>query len=497
MTVRTRIAPSPTGYMHIGTLKMAIYSYIFAKQHGGQFLLRIEDTDRERFVADATLNLLRAMYWAGIVPDEGVCLDEQALARGEYVMSQKGGKDSYIQSERLPIYQEYIRPLLEKGHAYYCFCTEERLDQLRKKQELNKQATSYDGLCRKLNPTEAKQRAEAGEQHVIRMVMPRTGETVFTDLVRGEIRFSNALVDDQVLIKSDGFPTYHFAVVVDDHLMQITHVIRGEEWISSTPKHLKLYEYFGWEPPRFGHLALILNPDKSKLSKRQGDVAVEDYRKKGYLPEALVNFVAFLGWNPGDDREIFSLEELTHVFSLDKASKAGAVFNIEKLNWYNREYLKKMTAEEVVKRAGEWLKTLDFSSQTSADQLTKFVALEKDRITTLAELPTAIAFCFDLPEYATEMLVWRKGTPAEAQGVLTDLTARLTALESAAWSKSTVEQAVMGYITEKALPNGAVLSPLRVALSGQQNSPGPFDIADALGRDESLRRITHALGILV
>ncbi len=486
---RTRIAPSPTGYMHIGTLKMALYSYILAKQNNGQFLLRIEDTDRERFVADATLNLLKAMYWAGIRPDEGVCLDEEALARGEYKVSQKGGPDSYIQSERLPIYHEHIKTLLANGTAYYCFCTSERLEELRKRQEANKQATSYDRLCLSLVPADVEAKLKEQTPYVIRMKMDQTGETVFNDLIRGEIRFNNRLIDDQVLIKSDGFPTYHFAVVVDDHLMHITHVVRGEEWISSTPKHLKLYEYFGWQAPEFGHLGLILNPDKSKLSKRQGDVAVEDYRKKGYLPEALLNFVAFLGWNPGDDREIFSLDELIKEFSLEKVSKAGSVFNIEKLNWFNKEYLKKMSAEEVARRA------VDYGLPTTAswEKTVACVALEKDRITTLGELPGAIAFCFELPAYEKELLVWRKGTPEEARMVLENLVDKLGSVGESEWSKPELEKIIAAFVQEKALSNGAVLSPLRIALSGQQNSPGPFEIALALGKEESVRRLRLAL----
>lgn len=490
MTIRTRFAPSPTGYLHVGGLRTALYAYLVAKQAGGQFILRIEDTDRERFVEGAVENLLKALFWAKIKPDEGVCLDEESLQKGVYKIAQKGSSDSYIQSERLPIYQEYIKPLLEKGHAYYCFCTEERLEQLRKKQELNKLPTSYDGLCRKIDQSEAFQRIKNGESHVVRMFMPKTGETIFNDIVRGEIRFLNSLIDDQVLIKSDGFPTYHFAVVIDDHLMGITHAIRGEEWISSTPKHLKLYEYFGWEPPKFGHLALILNPDKSKLSKRQGDVAVEDYWKKGYLPEALLNFVAFLGWNPGDDRELFTLEELVQVFSLEKASKAGAVFNIEKLNWYNREYLKKMSAADVAERAGQWF--TEEQRSIDREQLIKFVALEKDRITTLVELPQAIGFCFVLNDYAQELLIWRKGTLEEARKVISDLINDLSEIERQDWSKKTIEEKTLAYIAANGLPNGAVLSPLRVALSGQQNSPGPFEIADALGRSEVLRRLEVA-----
>jgi glutamyl-tRNA synthetase len=488
--IRTRIAPSPTGYMHVGTLRTGLYSYLFAKKHGGQFLLRIEDTDRERLVEDATLVLLQSSYWAGVIPDEGVMLNKEAYKRGEGVITQSGDKGPYIQSERLPIYHEHIKTLLANGSAYYCFCTGERLEELRQKQQLNKLPTIYDRHCLKIDPNEIQARVEKGEPHVIRLKMPQTGETVFEDLIRGEIRFENKLIDDQVLIKSDGFPTYHFAVVIDDHLMEISHVIRGEEWISSTPKHLQLYKYFGWEPPQFGHLSLILNPDKSKLSKRQGDVAVGDYQKKGYLPEALLNFIAFLGWNPGDDRELFTLEELIKEFSLEKVSKAGAVFNVEKLNWYNKEYIKKLSNEELVERAEPWLKEV-FKEQEK-EQLIKAVGLEKERITTLAELPEAIKFVFKLPDYPKEFLVWKKSTPEEAKKILEELKNYLSTL-SIQFTKPELEIKIGEWIKSQNYSNGSVLWPLRVALSGQQNSPGPYEIAEVLGKEEVVKRIEVAL----
>lgn len=302
--VKTRFAPSPTGYLHVGGLRTALYAYCFAKQNKGKFLLRIEDTDRERFVADGTLNILKSLEWVGLIQDEGVTRDK----KGEII--QKGKNGPYIQSERLDIYKKYIDELVDKGHAYFCFCSAERLEEVRTIQQKNKLPTGYDGHCRDLDPVEAKKRLQNGEKCVVRMNMPKEGETVFFDEIRGEIRIKNCLVDDQIIMKSDGFPTYHLAVVVDDHLMGITHIIRGEEWLSSVPKHLQLYKYFGWETPKMAHLPLLLNADKSKLSKRQGDVAVEDYRNKGYLPEAILNFVAFLGWNPGDERELFTLKDL-------------------------------------------------------------------------------------------------------------------------------------------------------------------------------------------
>ena len=480
---RTRIAPSPTGYMHVGNLRTGLYSYLLAKKNNGQFLVRIEDTDQQRLVSDAIEVILTSMQWVGIIPDEGVKLDQ------EQKITQSGDKGPYIQSERLAIYQEYIQTLLKNGSAYHCFCTAERLEELRQKQQLNKLPTIYDRQCLKIDPAEIQARIAKGESYVIRLKMPQSGETVFEDLIRGEIRFENKLIDDQVLIKSDGFPTYHFAVVVDDHLMEITHVIRGEEWISSTPKHLQLYKYFGWEPPRFGHLSLILNPDKSKLSKRQGDVAVGDYQKKGYLPEALLNFIAFLGWNPGDDRELFTLEELIKEFSLEKVSKAGAVFNVEKLNWYNKEYIKKLSNEELAKRAEPWFKE---QGTRNKEQVVKAIGLEKERITTLAELPEAINFIFELPEYSKDVLVWKKSNPEEAQKILTELKTYLNNL-SIQFSKTELELTIGEWIKEKNYSNGIVLWPLRVALSGQQNSPGPYDIAEVLGKEEVVRRIDIAL----
>jgi glutamyl-tRNA synthetase len=492
--IRTRIAPSPTGYMHIGTLRTGLYSYLFAKQNNGKYLLRIEDTDRERFVADATEVLLKSSYWANVIPDEGVKLgtDGQSIV-------QEGDKGPYIQSERLEIYNKHIKTLLANDSAYYCFCTSERLEELRQKQQLKKMPTQYDRLCLKLSPEEIKEKLDQKQPHVIRMKMPREGETVFQDLVRGEISFANKLVDDQVLIKSDGFPTYHFAVVIDDHFMEITHVIRGEEWISSTPKHLQLYKAFDWEPPAFAHLPLLLNPDKSKLSKRQGDVAVSDYEKKGYLPEALINFVAFLGWNPGDNREIFSLDELIKEFSLEKINKSGAVFNIEKLDWYNKEYIKNLPIDDLVKRSLPWLEQVEFFRnqesriKNQGEWLGKVLSLEKERVTTLAEFPEAIRFVFELPNYKAESLIWKKGSREEVQKVLPELEILLNTISAQEWNKENVEQKIKSWIVEKGFSNGSVLWPLRVALSGQENSPGPFEISDVLGREEVLKRLGIAI----
>lgn len=492
--IRTRFSPSPTGFLHVGGLRTALYSYLVAKQAGGQFLLRIEDTDQERSVAGGTLNILKSLYWAGLVPDEGVKLDTISDP-DEPAIVQEGRHEPYIQSERLEIYKQYAAQLLEQGSAYYCFCTQERLEELRGRQQANKQPTMYDGACFKIAPAEAKERVQGGAAHVVRLKMPKEGETAWPDLIRGEVRFKNELIDDQVLLKSDGFPTYHLAVVVDDHLMQITHVIRGEEWVSSTPKHIQLYKYFGWELPQFAHLPLILNPDKSKLSKRQGDVAVEDYRQKGYLPEALVNFIAFLGWNPGGERELFSLDEFIKEFSLEKVSKAGAVFNIEKLNWFNKKYLCQLPLEEVARRGLPWFESAGLKIENLKLKIKNFnsvIALERERVTTLAELPDAVKFIFELPEYPAELLVWKKSTREETQKILTELETVLETINENDWAQANLEEKIKTWIGERGYQTGTVLWPLRVALSGQPNSPGPFEIAAVLGKIETARRLQIA-----
>ena len=482
--VRTRFAPSPTGYLHVGGLRTALYAYLFAKKNSGKFILRIEDTDRERFVEDGALNILKSLQWAGIKIDEGVVLGED-----EKSISEIGDKGPYIQSQRLSIYKKYAEELIKKGNAYYCFCTEERLKKLREDQQNNKKPTGYDGYCLN-NVLNTEERIAGGEKHVIRLKMPKNGETKFTDLIRGEVVFKNELIDDQVLVKSDGYPTYHLAVVVDDHLMEITHVIRGEEWISSTPKHLKLYEYFGWEPPKFAHLPLLLNSDKSKLSKRQGDVAVVDYEKKGYLPEALVNFVAFLGWNPGTEREMFSLTDLECEFSLEKVNKTGAVFNLEKLDWFNKEHIKLLATADFAQRAtkfvpSDYLKNLKLFNSA--------VALEKDRVKTISEVAEAIKFVFELPNYDKKLLIWRKGNKEEVDGMLPKIQNLLENINEKDWSKEKLSIEISKFITENNLSNGSVLWPLRVSLSGLENSPGPFEIAEVLGKTESLRRLKVAL----
>lgn len=379
-----RFAPSPTGFVHIGSLRTALYNYLFAKKTGGKYILRVEDTDQTRLVEGALEGMLSAMKWAGIDHTEGVMMDDSGK------VYQNGQHGPYIQSQRLPIYQEYMQKLIDNGHSYPCFCTKERLDKVREEQKAKGENFKYDGFCRHLTKEEIEENFKNNVPHVYRMKLPENTEISFTDVVRGTVTVNTDDMDDQVLMKTDGFPTYHFAVIVDDHLMEVTHIIRGEEWLPSTPKHVFLYESFGWDAPVFVHLPNILNADKKKLSKRQGDVAVEDFKKKGYLKEALVNYVALLGWSPEDNQEIFSMEELEHAFSLEKVSKSGGVFDIQKLNWMNNQYIKshdiddltklcipfvveagQMTEQEAIERY-DWLKLAVETVRESMDYLKLF-----------------------------------------------------------------------------------------------------------------------------
>jgi glutamyl-tRNA synthetase len=340
MRVVTRFAPSPTGFVHVGSHRTALYNYLFARQQGGKFILRVEDTDRKRFVEGAVENLLSSLRRLGIEYDAGP--------------GKEDGNGPYFQSRRSDIYRKEVERLLANGHAYRCFCSAERLEALRQEQIAKQVPSAYDGHCRELSPEESEMRAKK-EAYVIRLKVPREGVCAFHDIVRGDVEIAWQQVDDQVLVKSDGYPTYHLANVVDDHYMQVTHIIRGEEWLPSVPKHLYLYEALGWEAPQMAHLPLLLNPDRSKLSKRQGDVAIEDYLKKGYVPEALNNFLALLGWNPGEKNEIYSLDELIRAFDINKIVKAGAVFDLQKLNWMNAQYIKNMEKERYLKEARHWL----------------------------------------------------------------------------------------------------------------------------------------------
>lgn len=341
--VRVRFAPSPTGYLHIGGLRTALFNYLYARHTGGKMILRIEDTDRTRFVEGALENLLKALKWSGVEIDEGVMLDENGY------VTEKGEFGPYIQSERVEkgIYNKYIDQLIEEGKAYYCFCSQERVDKVRDQMKADGLTPKYDGLCRSIPLEEAKQRVANGEEYTVRLKLPKDYDISFNDRIKGKITFNTDDQDDQVLIKRDGYPTYHFAVVVDDHLMGITHVVRGDEWISSTPKHVYLYEAFGWEAPEYIHLPTVLNKDHKKYSKRNGDGMVEDFIEEGYMPEGLINFLSLLGWSPDSEEEIFTIEELAKQFDFDRVNKTGAVFDKKKLDWVNGHYVRELSPEKL------------------------------------------------------------------------------------------------------------------------------------------------------
>ena len=494
--VRVRFAPSPTGYLHVGGLRSALYNYLFAKKHGGEFILRIEDTDRSRFVEGAIESLVSSLDRMGMKRDEGVFLEDGKLV-------QKGDAGPYIQSERLEFYQKYADELVAKKKAYHCFCTAERLEAMRTEQTKNKQAPKYDKQCLALTDEEVERRKKT-EPFVIRLnVLADRGDVVFTDLVRGEVKFNVRDVDDQVLMKSDGFPTYHLANVVDDHLMHITQVIRGEEWLSSTPKHILLYEAFGWEAPQFAHLPLLLNADKSKLSKRQGDVAAEDYLDDGYLEEALVNFVALLGWNPGQGttQEIFTLEELVEKFDLSNVHKAGAVFDRKKLDWLNGEYIKKMPVDELYRRidTGKFLEKGLIrnapSDMQTEEYLKRVLTIERERLTKLSDVGEQNLFFFATdPVYDAKNLNWKENTNEMTKESLARAADILEKLSDEDWlSKEVLEKALMDAAGEK---RGDFLWPIRFALTGADKSPSPFDCAWVFGKAESLKRVHAAIGSL-
>ncbi len=473
---RVRFAPSPTGHLHIGGLRTALYNYLFARRFGGQFILRIEDTDRSRFVEGAAENLASTLAWAGLRFDEGPGIG--------------GAAGPYVQSERTAVYSAHAQRLLDEGKAYRCFCTPEELDTARQASSAEKKDSAYDRRCRVLTEEEIGQRLRDGMPFTIRMKVPLVGQIQFTDLIRGEITVHYDSIDDQVLVKSDGFPTYHLANVVDDHLMGITHVIRGEEWLPSTPKHRLLYEFFGWDAPAFAHLPLLLNEDRSKLSKRQGDVAVEDYRSKGYLPAALLNFVVLLGWNPGDDRELFSLAELEQAFSLERVSKSGAVFTIEKLNWFNAQYLRSLAPTELAAYCAPWMRAAGFD--TRDDARTAAVA---SAFASYLTLPSDIAPYLRFLTIAT-VTIERDEDRAllaapESQSVLTRF-AYLAELQEP-WEREAVKAMIKRLQQDTGVKGKNLFMPLRLALSGEEHGPDLGVIAELLGRETCLRRVRAQL----
>jgi glutamyl-tRNA synthetase len=473
--VRVRFAPSPTGFVHVGSLRTALYNYLFAKHNHGDFILRIEDTDQARFIEGAVDNLISTLNWCRLDYDEG---------------PNKGGNyGPYFQSQRNEIYKKNIQQLLDNGSAYRCFCSTERLEQLKNDQIAKNIDPKYDGKCRYIDKNESEKRAE-NESYVIRLKVPEKGETIVDDIIRGKVIFQNELIDDQVLIKSDGYPTYHFANVVDDHLMQISHVIRGEEWLPSTPKHVILYKHFGWEFPQFAHLPLLLNPDKSKLSKRQGDVAVEDYKTKGYLPQAMNNFVALLGWNKGDDQEIFSMQELIEHFSLERVNKAGSVFNIEKLNWMNGMYLRNLPNDEYLEIALEKMKLFNYDAGEKSKN--ESIALSfKERISTLNELKEKASIFFDeeINTYEDEALYWiNKQSSQKVFKIMLD------ELENISEVNLDVFKLLMKNVQQKSEVKGQDLwMPVRAAMTGMTSGPELPIVIEIFGKKKIVTLLNAAI----
>lgn len=480
MEVRTRFAPSPTGYMHIGNLRTALYEYLIAKSQGGKFILRIEDTDQERQVEGAVDVIYNTMRMTGLHHDEGPDIG------GEY--------GPYVQSERMGMYMDYAKELVEKGEAYYCFCTKERLESLKESNAEGAAFAKYDRHCLGLSKEEVQAKLDAGMPFVIRQKMPDSGTTTFSDVVYGDITVENTELDDQILMKADGFPTYNFANVVDDHLMHITHVVRGSEYLSSTPKYNLLYKAFGWEPPVYVHLPAVMRDAHHKLSKRHGDKSFEDLVREGYVVEAIVNYIALLGWSPSGTQEIFSLKELEENFDMAGLSKSPAIFDIKKLTWMNSEYLKAMDFDKYYALAEPKLK--EALDGTDLD-LKKIAALLQKRLETLNDIPGLVEFFKTLPEYGTELYTHKK-MKTNDEIALSSLEAALPVLENLAdWNTTSIHDALMALVGELGIKNGQLLWPVRTALSGEPTSPGgAMELADILGKEESLRRIRKGIELL-
>lgn len=473
MSIKVRFAPSPTGYLHVGGLRTTLYNFLYAKKNGGKIVLRIEDTDQSRKVEGATENLISSFKNVGIEFDVGPV--------------QGGNSGPYFQSERLDIYNAHIQQLIENESAYYCFCTSERLTQIREEQGKNKLPMKYDRHCLSLSAVEIKNMLKT-DKFVIRLKIPDNGEIVFYDQVRDKVAINCTEIDDQVLIKTDGFPTYHFANVVDDYLMGITHVMRGEEWLPSTPKHILLYQAFGWDLPKFIHLPLLLNPDKSKLSKRQGDVAVEDYLGKGFLKETLINFVGLLGWHPKNDRELFNLEELIEEFSIKRIQKSGAVFDQEKLLWMNKHYLKSIDIEKIVEYSKDFMDSKIVEKFTD-NEYKMLVDFGRNRISKLTELESELRpFLeeFELNEAKSEFI-----KSDLAQDLLNNISQEFSKLNN--WNGDSAKTIIMQSGKDLSLKGKDLFFPVRTALFGEPKGPDLPVILDLLGKEKSINRIQKAI----
>lgn len=515
--IRVRFAPSPTGFLHIGSLRTVLFDYLMAKTLGGKLILRIEDTDRKRQVEGAVESLINILDWAGIKFDEGPGLIHNTT-------NDVGDFGPYVQSQRREIYKEHTEILLKKGAAYHCFCSEERLQKMRQDQQAEKQPPRYDQTCRELSEKEVAKKITGGEKFVIRQKMPGVGEIIVHDELRGHIKFQMADLEDQILIKSDRLPTYQFASVVDDHLMEISHVLRGDEWISSFPKNILLYQDFGWEAPKFIHLTLTLNKAGGKLSKRQGDVTVEDYKNKGYLPEALLNFCVLQGWHPSASAktpadkkdEILSLKEMIEYFDYKDMGTSPAIFDAGKLDYFNGYYIRQKSLAELTELCLPFLieagiieiKNLKCKNQNdnvkfknkltgeeiNLEYIKKVVGLEQERLKKLSEVGELTRFFFEENlEYKPELLIWKKLTLEQVKINLQIVFELLEKIPEAEWTDNSIEEAIISYLQVKELKVGDYLWPLRAALTGRQASPSPFAVAEVLGKEKSLTRINQAI----
>ncbi len=474
--VRTRFAPSPTGPLHMGNVRTALFNYLFARNKKGDFVLRIEDTDKERSRPEWEQDLLENLKWLGLNWDEGI---------------EKGGPyEPYRQSERTELYTKYLQKLLDGKKAYYCFCTEEELEAQRQEQMSRGEAPRYRGTCRQLTQEQQQEKLKAGMPAVIRFIMESKTLT-FEDLVRGKVQFDTGLIGDTVIAKDLKTPLYNFSVVIDDFEMKITHVIRGEDHIANTPKQILLQEVLGFPRPVYIHLPLILAGDRTKLSKRHGDNSVTRFRKEGYLPEAVVNFLALLGWNPGDEREIFSLEQLVKEFSVEKIQKAGAVFNLKRLDWINGSYIRKKTPKELAELTKPYL-----PADVKTEDREKVIVLYQARLKKLSEITELTDFIFAKAlQYDKKLLIWKNAGESKTREALEQLEKILSNIKEKDWAKEKLQEILMPE-AEKTGDRGLLLWPLRVALTGKEASAGPFEVAEALGKTKTLQRIQEALTLI-
>jgi len=491
-SVRVRFAPSPTGFLHIGGLRTALYNYLFTRHNNGEFILRIEDTDQSRYVDEAEQDIISSLEWCGMQIDEGP--------------ESGGGYGPYRQSERKDLYHTYAEKLIKNGHAYYAFDTPEELDQMRERlQKSGNPSPKYDAITRQsmknsltLSRDEVEKKLKNGDEYVIRLKVPRRETVRFEDLIRGHVSFETKGLDDQVLLKSDGMPTYHLANVVDDHEMKITHVIRGEEWLSSTPKHMLLYNAFGWEPPKMAHLPLIMSPSGGKLSKRKAEeegipVNAKEYIKQNYEPEALVNFLAYLGWSPGDDSEIHSLQELCELFTLDRVSKGGAVFNHKKLLWYNEHYLREQSNEQLAERLRSIAEAQEIALPKD-DFLKEAISLLKERVSKVEEILEMGDFFFKDPESYDEKAL--KKWKSDSHDLVKQYRESVADLDKDEFEAATLKSSLEKVIEKNGVGFGKLMMPLRIAVTGQGFGPDLFSSMELLGKETVIARIDTALDTL-